>query len=86
MGSYLPEMVTEMLEPVRDFAHVKLTHNANNTQTIAALSPSQPHVFVVTADGYFSVYGIDFEIGGECVLLKQYSLLENGEGAESSNQ
>lgn len=30
---------------------------------------------VITAHGYFLQYSIDMEQGGECVLLKQYSLL-----------
>lgn len=31
---------------------------------------------VVTSEGSFYQYNIDLENGGECVLLKQYSLLE----------
>lgn len=36
MGSYLPGRVTELLEPVRDFAYLKLP--SPGTQAIAALS------------------------------------------------
>lgn len=35
-GNYLPEIVSEMLEPVRDFAHLKLP--STGLQSIAALS------------------------------------------------
>ena len=38
---------------------------------------TSPEVMVVTSDGYFYQYSIDFENGGECMLLKQYSLLES---------
>jgi autophagy-related protein 18 len=31
---------------------------------------------VVTSEGFLYQYNIDLENGGECVLLKQYSLLE----------
>jgi autophagy-related protein 18 len=34
---------------------------------------------VISSDGYFYAYSIDLEKGGECVLVKQYSLLESGE-------
>ncbi|ODQ78706.1 hypothetical protein BABINDRAFT_18388, partial [Babjeviella inositovora NRRL Y-12698] len=33
------------------------------------------HVMVITSDGYFYNYGLDPERGGDCILLKQYSLL-----------
>lgn len=35
------------------------------------------HVNVVTSDGTFYVYGLDPERGGDCILLHQYSLLED---------
>jgi autophagy-related protein 18 len=31
---------------------------------------------VLSSDGYFYAYSIDLENGGECTLLKQYSLLD----------
>jgi autophagy-related protein 18 len=74
-ASYLPEIVSEMWEPVRDFAHLKLP--TTGLITAAALSHSSPQVMVLTSDGYFLVYNIDLENGGECVLLKQHSLLDS---------
>ncbi|KAF9897734.1 autophagy protein [Lobosporangium transversale] len=38
-----------------------------------------PQVMVATSDGYLYQYNIDLENGGQCVLLKQYSLLESSE-------
>lgn len=35
------------------------------------------HINVVTAEGYFYTYGLDPERGGDCILLHQYSLLED---------
>ena len=33
---------------------------------------TMPHVMVLTSEGYFYLYSIDLEKGGECALLKQY--------------
>ncbi|KAI8583220.1 hypothetical protein K450DRAFT_224796 [Umbelopsis ramanniana AG] len=74
VGSYLPEALTEIWEPARDFASLKLP--SAGVQSIVALSNTTPQVMVVTSEGSFYQYNIDLENGGECVLLKQYSLLE----------
>ncbi|KAH8154884.1 uncharacterized protein LAJ45_01415 [Morchella importuna] len=76
-GGYLPHAVTEMWEPSRDFAFVKLP-NAG-VRSVVALSSTSPQIMVVTSDGYFYVYNVDMEKGGECVLTKQYSLLDSSE-------
>ena len=34
---------------------------------------------VITSEGFFYQYNIDLENGGECVLLKQSSLLGSGD-------
>jgi hypothetical protein len=31
-----------------------------------------PQVMVISAEGYFYLYNIDLENGGECSLIKQY--------------
>ena len=31
-----------------------------------------PHVMVLSSEGYFYLYSIDLEKGGECTLMKQY--------------
>ncbi|KAK9460856.1 WD40-repeat-containing domain protein [Lipomyces oligophaga] len=77
VGGYLPTAVTEMWEPQRDFAYIKLPHRG--LKSVVAISPTAPHVLVVTSDGDFYLYSIDMERGGECIMLKQYSLLDNGE-------
>ncbi|KAI8379900.1 WD40-repeat-containing domain protein [Choanephora cucurbitarum] len=74
VGSYLPEVLTEMWEPTRDFASLKLP--SGGVRSLVALSSTTPQVMVVTSEGYFYQYNIDLESGGECVLLKQFSLLE----------
>jgi autophagy-related protein 18 len=70
-GGYLPNAVTEMWEPARDFAFVKLP--AAGVKSVVALSSTSPQIMVVTSDGNFFVYNVDMERGGECVLTKQYS-------------
>ncbi|KAF9930426.1 autophagy protein [Linnemannia zychae] len=74
VGSYLPGSITEIFEPSRDFAYLKLP--SAGVQSVVALSNTTPQVMVATSDGYLYQYNIDLENGGQCVLLKQYSLLD----------
>jgi len=80
MGGYLPGTLSDMWEPSRDFASLKLP--TSGTRCIVAISNNMPHVMVVSSEGFFYSYTIDLENGGECVLNKQYSLLDS---AEDSN-
>ncbi|KAI8978949.1 WD40-repeat-containing domain protein [Pilobolus umbonatus] len=73
VGSYLPDVLTEIWEPTRDFASLKLP--SAGVRSLVAISSSTPQVMVVTSEGYFYQYNIDLENGGECCLCKQYSLL-----------
>lgn len=78
MGGYLPKGVTEMWEPARDFAWIKIP-KANTSQTsgslrsVVAMSSTTPQVMVVTSEGNFYVFSIDLVKGGEGALTKQYS-------------
>jgi autophagy-related protein 18 len=80
VGGYLPQAVTEMWEPMRDFAFIKLPKSGmgiNSTggplRSVVAMSSSSPQVMLVTSDGGFYVFSIDMETGGEGILVKQYS-------------
>lgn len=88
VGSYLPQSVTEMWEPMRDFAYIKIPKSsvsgggqsgaggdtpAGPLRSVVAMSSSSPQVMVVTSDGGFYVYNIDMEQGGEGYLVKQSS-------------
>lgn len=73
-GGYLPNSVTEMWKPARDFAFVKL--KKPGVKSVVALSSSSPQVMVVTSDGDYYIYNVDMESGGECVLTKQYSCVD----------
>jgi len=75
MSGYLPNTLTEMWEPSRDFAYLKLP--TSGVRCIVALSSNMPHIMVVSSEGYFYSYNIDLENGGECSLMKQYSLLDS---------
>ncbi|KAG0374600.1 autophagy protein [Mortierella sp. AD032] len=77
VGSYLPGAITEIFEPSRDFAHIKLP--TSGVQSVIALSSTTPQIMVATSDGYLYQYNIDLENGGPCVLLKQFSLLASSE-------
>ncbi|KAI9842110.1 MAG: autophagy protein [Sclerophora amabilis] len=86
LGGYLPTAVTEMWEPARDFAFIKIPKgSAGNTSTsapmrsVVAMSSSSPQVMVVTNEGIFYVFSIDMERGGEGVLVKQYSVQDSND-------
>ncbi|KAF5380195.1 hypothetical protein D9615_006237 [Tricholomella constricta] len=81
VGGYLPNTLTEMWEPSRDFAFLRLP--TSGARCIVALSGTMPHVMVISSEGYFYSYSIDLENGGECSLMKQYSLLDSGDEASS---
>lgn len=84
----MPQTVTEMWEPLRDFAFIKIPKsNIAQSQmsriagggggapprSVVAMSSNSPQVMVVTSDGGFYVYNIDMENGGEGYLVKQFS-------------
>ncbi|KKZ63975.1 autophagy-like protein 18 [[Emmonsia] crescens] len=82
VGGYLPKGVTEMWEPARDFAWIKLPKtaghgspgsNAGPVRSVVAMSSNTPQVMVVTSDGNFYVFNVDLSKGGEGTLTKQYS-------------
>ncbi|KAH8822702.1 WD40 repeat-like protein [Flagelloscypha sp. PMI_526] len=83
LGGYLPGGLTEMWEPQRDFAFLKLPPTTAGTvgqqRCVVGMSGTTPHVYLVSSDGYFYSYTIDLENGGECVLSKQWSLLDVGD-------
>ena len=89
MGAYLPSAVSEMWEPARDFAWLKIPKAPPAAQggvlassaplrSVVAMSSNSPQVMVVTNEGHFYVFGIDLEKGGEGTLVKVYEV-----GAES---
>lgn len=79
MGGYLPKGVTEMWEPARDFAWIKIPKSSNSSpnsgslRSVVAMSSNTPQVMVVTSEGNFYVFSIDLVKGGEGTLTKQYS-------------
>ena len=79
----VPTTISEILEPVRDFAQIKLlpspTPPTTQLRPIAALMSSSPQVMVATTDGYLRTFGIDLELGGQCVLLKTFYLGDSPE-------
>ncbi|OQD81481.1 hypothetical protein PENANT_c027G02626 [Penicillium antarcticum] len=85
MGGYLPKGVSEMWEPARDFAWIKLPRanqgpagiaNSGPIRSVVAMSSNTPQVMVVTSDGNFYVFNIDLSKGGEGTLTKQYSYVD----------
>ncbi|KAI1181530.1 protein-vacuolar targeting protein Atg18 [Nemania serpens] len=96
VGNYLPQTVTEMWEPLRDFAYIKIPRSAlagrqgaapanQQLRSVVAMSSSSPQVMVVTSDGGFYVFNIDMEHGGEGYLVKRFSVLDSDDGLDASN-
>lgn len=81
VGGYLPKGVSEMWEPARDFAWIRLPRVNQGTggngssplRSVVAMSSNTPQVMVVTSDGNFYVFNVDLSKGGEGTLTKQYS-------------
>ncbi|CRG83956.1 Autophagy-related protein 18 [Talaromyces islandicus] len=93
VGGYLPKGVSEMWEPARDFAWIKLPKSSPSSSGVAstgpvrsvvAMSSNTPQVMVVTSEGNFYVFNIDLSKGGEGTLTKQYSVLDTNEKLGSS--
>ncbi|KAI1320075.1 WD40 repeat-like protein [Xylariaceae sp. FL0255] len=96
VGNYLPQTVTEMWEPLRDFAYIKIPKSAASTRqttaagnqqlrSVVAMSSTSPQVMVVTSDGGFYVFNIDMEHGGEGYLVKRFSVLDSDDKLDTSN-
>lgn len=85
VGAYLPSAVSEMWEPARDFAWLKIPKAPQSTQggllsttmplrSVVAMSNNSPQVMIVTNEGHFYVFSIDLEKGGEGTLMKVYEV------------
>ena len=77
-AAYLPSSVTEMWEPQRDFAWVRVPRGANGqpVRCVVAMANNVPHVMVATSEGDFYVYMVDLEKGGEGTLVKRFEYVE----------
>ena len=75
IGGFLPGTVTELWDPQRDFAFLKLPNSG--VKSTVALSGTTPQIMVLTSEGIYYCYNIDLENGGECLLQKSYSLLDS---------
>ncbi|RLV91234.1 Autophagy-related protein 18 [Spathaspora sp. JA1] len=54
----------------------KSTHSTISVNSKDVIEVNFLHIYVVTSEGMFYIYGVDPERGGDCILLQQYSLLE----------
>lgn len=79
VGGYLPQAMTEMFEPARDFAFIKLKNNSadekngEHSRTVVAFqelrqsgSPECLDVHVATNSGMLHTFTLDLKNGGEC--------------------
>lgn len=87
VGSYLPQTVTEMWQPQRDFAYIKMPKSsvtsssqarpagtpAGPLRSVVAMKSNGAEVMVVTSDGGFYVFEIDMVNGGEGHLSTKFS-------------
>jgi autophagy-related protein 18 len=72
---FLPQNISEMWEPQRDFAHAKIPSASKGLPNICALETNI--LMVISADGCLYHYSVDLDAGGECPLIRQYSIVEN---------
>lgn len=87
VGSYLPQTVTEMWVPQRDFAYIKMpkssvTSSAQSRppgdstgplRSVVGMKNNGAEVMVVTSDGGFYIFDIDMVNGGEGRLATKFS-------------
>ena len=73
-AGYLPSSVTELWEPQRDFAWLRVPRSTSGApvRCVVALAHHAPQVLVATSEGDFYVYSVDLEKGGEGTLVKRY--------------
>ncbi|KAF2152542.1 WD40 repeat-like protein [Myriangium duriaei CBS 260.36] len=80
-AGYLPSAVTEIWEPSRDFAWVKVPRSRSGqmVKSVVAMAGGMPQVMVATSEGEYLVYNVDLEKGGEGTLVRQYSVKEKND-------
>lgn len=71
-AGYLPTSVTEIWEPQRDFAWVKVPRGAEAVKSVVAMGNQAPSVMVATSEGGFFVFSVDLERGGEGTLVRRF--------------
>lgn len=82
--SYIvPEIISANWEPLRDFAFAKLNQNSksqnhmkNICSVVHSVTLNKMVLVVCTVRGLLFVFDIDEKEGGECVLDKQYSIID----------
>ncbi|EGG18501.1 autophagy protein 18 [Cavenderia fasciculata] len=83
VSSYLPEVLSQVWEPSRDFAHIKITPGV---PSICALSQDNKIAMVLTAEGFYPQYQFDENVGGELKQINEYSLLMEPQTVEVSGK
>eukprot|EP00697_Spironema_sp_BW2_P011537 gnl/Spiro4/27255_TR13554_c0_g1_i1.p1 gnl/Spiro4/27255_TR13554_c0_g1~~gnl/Spiro4/27255_TR13554_c0_g1_i1.p1 ORF type:complete len:351 (+),score=90.04 gnl/Spiro4/27255_TR13554_c0_g1_i1:59-1111(+) len=74
LARFVPTFVSTLLEPASYFAFVRLRRP--DLPHLSAINQTNSQILVVSGDGFFYKYHLDSMGGGECRLLKEYSLLE----------
>jgi len=75
-ANYLPTQAADVLTQDRAFATVHLPASAINHKNIAALAVINKNLrlLMACADGFFYIYEVNVQTGGECKLLSQTSI------------
>lgn len=69
----------EVLSQDRDFAHAHLPSSGWRRFSVIVKTEANPRLLVASEEGILYVYNVDTENGGQCELLKQYSILAKEE-------
>lgn len=81
MSTIMGKNVGDALESERDFAFIK---TLPNLPTLCAFSTTEPEIMLIGSDGLFSHYRIDYENGGECILIGKNNFKPSEDNASLS--
>lgn len=70
VGGYLPQSVSGMLDPERDFAYAHIP--GDKVTSIAAFGPDNTIVNVATYDGNLYSFRVNLRTGGECAMVNHF--------------
>ncbi|WBW71594.1 autophagy associated WD repeat protein Atg18a [Schizosaccharomyces osmophilus] len=72
VGGYLPQSVSGMLDPERDFAFAHIP--GDKVSSTVAFSGENSNINVATFDGNLYTFRINTSTGGECSLINHFSI------------
>lgn len=69
-------LINELKQDLVPQSYLLAESPENSQVSLEMTSLNLLHIHVVTSEGFLYIYGLDPERGGDCILLNQYSLLD----------